>query len=118
AQRPAVGGLKAQEGLGPAKRAVAEEGSLPEQEDTLRGFDSSVIEAIVPEEQVVVSGEELRIELAQDIEAGGKRVAAGTPVFGLVQLSGERLVVKITVLASEGHVYPVNLSVHDEDGLP
>jgi hypothetical protein len=87
------------------------------EDDTLSGFDSLSIEAVVPEQQVIVAGEELRMELVKDIRIGKQVVPAGTPVYGLVNLSGERLKVKVNVIAFQERVYPVNLQVADEDGV-
>ena len=99
-----------------ARRAVVIVRAVRDEDDTLGAIDSTSIEAIVPEEQVLVSGGELRLELAQAIEVGGVRVPRGTPVYGLVSLSGERLRVAITAITWLGRVWPVNLVVEDQDG--
>lgn len=85
--------------------------------DTLRRFDSSAIEAMVPEEQVLISGGELKLELTQDILLGGQRIPSGTPVYGTASLSGERLRVSIEAISWQGRAFPVKLQVDDEDGL-
>ncbi|HEV2483191.1 MAG TPA: conjugative transposon protein TraM [Puia sp.] len=85
--------------------------------DTLCRFDSSAIEAIVPEEQVLVSGGELKLELTRDILLAGQRIPSGTPVYGIASLSGERLRVTIDAISWQGRVFPVQLQVDDEDGL-
>jgi hypothetical protein len=92
--------------------------ALPDVDDTIRGgFDSLAIEAMVPEEEVLVSGEELRLELVRDILLDGRRIPAGTPVYGVASLSGERLRVTISAIAWQDRIFPVNLQVDDEDGL-
>jgi len=98
------------------RRIVLPVRPLRDEEDTLDGMDTAAIEAIVPEEQVLVSGGELRLELVGDIEVGGVRIPRGAPVYGLVSLSGERLRVGITAIAWQGRVWPVNLVVEDQDG--
>jgi hypothetical protein len=90
--------------------------ALRDEDDTVGAIDSAAIEAIVPEEQVLVSGGELRLELVRDIEVGGVRIPRGAPVYGLVSLSGERLRVAITAIVWLGRVWPVNLVVEDQDG--
>ena len=106
-----------------SKRAALAVKALPDPDDsvsrydTLRRFDSSAIEAITPEEQVLVSGNELKLELTHDILLAGQRIPAGTPVYGLASLSGERLRVVINAIGWQGRVYPVQLEVDDEDGL-
>ena len=79
--------------------------------------DSTVIEAVSPSDQVLVSGGQLRLELVGDIAVGGHRIPGGTPVYGTVALSGERLRVTITAIGWQGRIYPVNLAVADADGL-
>jgi hypothetical protein len=92
--------------------------ALPDVDDTLPGgFDSLAIEAMVSEEQVLVSGEELRLELVRDILLDGRRIPAGTAVYGVASLSGERLRVTISAIAWQDRIFPVNLQVDDEDGL-
>ena len=113
----ATGGFAAT-GSGAVARAVLPVRALPEVDDTVGGFDSSRIEAMVPEETVLVSRGELRMELVRDVLIGRQRVPAGTPVFGTVSLSGERLRVAIGAMACEGRMLPVGLEVEDEDGMP
>jgi Conjugative transposon, TraM len=100
----------------PAHRATVMVTALRDSDDTLGAIDSTVIEAMSPEEQILVSGGQLRLELIRDVAVEGRRIPAGTPVFGTVALSGERLRVSITAIAWQGHVFPVNFGVADEDG--
>jgi conjugative transposon TraM protein len=92
--------------------------AVPDPEDSVRGFDSMAMEAVIPEAQVLLTGGELRLELASNLLIAGHRVPAGTPVYGTASLSGERLRVTISAIAWQEHSYPVNLQVDDEDGLP
>lgn len=85
--------------------------------DSLRRFDSTAIEAVVPEEQVLVSGGELKLELTRDILLDNHRIPAGTSLYGIASLSGERLRVTISAIAWQNRVFPVQLQVDDEDGL-
>jgi len=101
----------------PASRVSVEIKALPEEEDTVGRFDSGRIEAMIPEEVVLVSGGELRMELVRDVSIGRQRVPAGTPVFGIASLSGERLRVTTDAITNEGRLFPVNLEVVDEDGM-
>ncbi len=100
-----------------ARRSVVAVRGLADADDTLSGVDTSAIEAMVSETQVLVSGGQLRLELRRDILAGGQRIPRGTVVVGTVALSGERLRVAVTAIVYEGRVYPVNLTLADEDGL-
>jgi len=89
-----------------------------ERVDSARGFDSAAIEAIVPVDETLVSGGEVRLELVRDVLIAGRRIPAGSSLYGLATLSGERLRVTISGIAWQDRVYPVNLQVADEDGLP
>jgi len=112
-----------------ARRPALTVKALPDTEDTLRRygsaresdslyrFDSNAIEAVVPEEQVLVSGGELKLELTRDILLDNRRIPAGTPLYGIASLSGERLRVTINAIAWQDRVFPVQLQVDDEDGL-
>ena len=97
--------------------------ALPDPDDTIRRygaakeFDSTVIEAVVPEEQVLVSGGELKLELTRDILLDNHRIPAGTALYGIASLSGERLRVTVGSIAWQDRVFPVELQVDDEDGL-
>jgi hypothetical protein len=104
-------------GAGISRRVLLPVRVRRDAEDTLGMEDTTVIEAMVPEEQVLVSGGELRLELAKDIIVGGEVVACGTPVYGIAALSGERLRVSVTSINCEGRVLPVNLAIADQDGL-
>jgi hypothetical protein len=85
--------------------------------DSLRRFDSSTIEAVVPKEQILVSGGELKLELTRDILLDNRRIPAGTSLYGIAILSGERLRVTVSAIAWQDRVFPVQLQVDDEDGL-
>jgi hypothetical protein len=120
--RPAEGlrsvdGVRSAEGVRLREVAAMELKALPADGDSVGGFDSNRIEAVVPEEQVLVSGGELRLELMTDVEIGRQRVPAGTALFGTVALSGERLRVEIVAVAVDGKVLPVRLEVCDADGM-
>lgn len=100
-----------------SRRVVLPVSGLRDADDSLRQEDTTVIEAVVAEDQLLVSGGELRMELARDVWVGGQVVASGTPVYGVVSLSGERLRVSVTSINNEGRVLPVNLVVADQDGF-
>jgi hypothetical protein len=105
------------QGAEPAVQVPLAVRALPEEGDTVGGFDSARIEAVVPEDQVLVSGGEMRLELVRDVQIGRQRVPAGTPLFGTVSLSGERLRVSVMAIACAGRTFPVRLEVEDEDGM-
>lgn len=110
----------------PSSRPALSVLALPDESDTVGGadttrnsvpFDSTRIEAFVPEETVLSGGGQLRLQLTRDILVGRQRVSAGTPIYGMASLTGERLQVRIDAIASESDFFKVNLEAIDEDGL-
>ena len=99
----------------PAPRLQLSVKAVPDGEDTT-AFDSSAIVAVVPEEQSLVTGEQLRLELARDVKVGDRLIPRGTFMTGVASLSGERLRVTIAAIGWEEHIFPVGLQVYDEDG--
>ena len=91
--------------------------SLPDEEDTMPGFDSSTIEAVVADQQVLVGNGELRMELSKDILIGGLTIAAGTELYGMATLNGDRLRVVVNGITIHERIFPVRLSVIGQDGL-
>jgi len=85
-------------------------------EDDDQGVPNT-IPAVVHQSQSVVSGATLKLRLTDDIYIKGKAIPKGTFVYGVCELSGERLKVHIDKIVSMTSVYPVSLSVFALDGL-
>jgi conjugative transposon TraM protein len=137
-QRPRVEGRKDGAGTDAARnssalssvsRQVMPVRALPDEDDTTGAIDSNAISAIVADGQTLVSGGELRLELGRDIMIGRPSAAGGlpqamqliphgTPVYGVAQLTGERLRVMVTAIQYNERIFPVSLQVDGEDGLP
>ena len=77
----------------------------------------TAIEAIIPETQTVVNGAVMRLELATELVIKGQSIPKGTPLYGVVRLNNERLLVAIGSIRYRDRVYPVSLRVVDQDGL-
>ncbi len=82
------------------------------------GKTSNAIEAVVNENQVLVNGAVIKLRLLQDVYAGGQQIPAGTFLFGVAGLNGERLEVEIQSIRSGNSLFPVKLEVYAMDGLP
>ena len=80
-------------------------------------ISSNAIEAVVNENQVLVNGAVIKLRLLQDIYVSDQKVPAGTFVFGIVGLNGERLEIEINSIRSGSSLFPVKMEVHDMDGL-
>lgn len=80
--------------------------------------NSNTIEAKVSGEQKVKSGGTLKLVLAQDVVLpDGTLLQKGTPLFGQVELSKNRLQVHISSIRIKNDILPFRKTVYDRDGL-
>lgn len=80
--------------------------------------NSNTIEAKVSGEQKVKSGGTLKLVLAQDVVLpDGTLFPKGTPLFGQVELSKNRLQVHISSIRIKNDILPFRKTVYDRDGL-
>jgi conjugative transposon TraM protein len=79
--------------------------------------DQNAIEAVVHEDQTLVSGSIVKLRLLDDINVKGTVIPKDNFVYGTVALEGERLTVKIKSIRYKKSLYPVQLSVFDIDGV-
>lgn len=77
----------------------------------------TMIEAVIPENQKLINGGYLRLELSTELIINGDRIPAGTPLVGSTRLTNERLEVMISAIHCGARVYPVALKVLDQDGI-
>ena len=77
----------------------------------------NTVEAVVAEDQTLVSGETVELRLIQEAVVGGVMVPAGTLVSGKATLSGERLLITVISIRTGKQVVPVSLEVLDLDGM-
>jgi conjugative transposon TraM protein len=88
--------------------------SLDASSETLK---SNAIEAVVNEDQILVSGAVIKLRLVSDAYIKDVKIPAGNFVFGIVTLAGERLNIEINSIRSGNSVFPVKMQVYDMDGL-
>ena len=86
-------------------------------EDSSSKIFSNAIEAVAHEDQFLVSGSVIKFRLLSDAYIKDEKIPAGSFVFGVVSLNGERLKVEINSIRYENSIYPVKLKVYDMDGL-
>lgn len=78
----------------------------------------NTIEAKVYGEQKVKSGGTLKLVLYQDVVLDdGTLLKKGTPIFGQVELSKNRLQVHISSIRVKNNILPFRKTVYDRDGL-
>lgn len=87
-------------------------------EDSTADPKENAFAAVIADAQTLVSGAVIRLRLTQDMMVNGQTIGADEPVFGTVQLNGERLLVEIRHIRIGQLLLPVKLSVYDADGLP
>ena len=78
----------------------------------------NAIEAVVHENQVLVSGSVIKLRLLNDITINGTHIPKDNFVFGTSSLNGERLEIEIHSIRYGNSLFPVNIEVYDMDGLP
>jgi conjugative transposon TraM protein len=78
---------------------------------------SNAIEAIIPENTVLVNGAVLKLRLTSDIYVNGILIPKNNIVAGVVTLDNERLQAEISTIRYNNSLFPVKLEVFDMDGL-
>lgn len=77
----------------------------------------NAIEAVVHETQTVVSGATIKLRLLNDIFINGILIPKDNFVYGVANLSGERLRIQIGGVRYINQLFPVAMNVYDMDGL-
>jgi conjugative transposon TraM protein len=77
----------------------------------------SGIIALIPTEQILQNGSLVKIELKSAVTINGISLPAGTNVFGVANLDGERMFIRIPSVRYQDKILPVALTVFDLDGL-
>ncbi|RAV98856.1 conjugative transposon protein TraM [Pseudochryseolinea flava] len=75
------------------------------------------LEAEISQTQTITSGSTVALRILHDAVVSGKSLKAGSLIFGVCNLSGERLLISIKSVISDRTVYPVAISVYDLDGM-
>lgn len=75
------------------------------------------IVAVIPTEQILQNGSQVKIELKAAVTVNGISLPAGTNVFGIANLDGERMIIRIPSVRYQDKILPVALTVFDLDGL-
>ena len=81
-------------------------------------IQENAITAVVHDEQMLVSGSTVKLRLTTDIYINGVLVPKDNFLFGIANLSGDRLNINVSSIQYQNSLYPVSLSIFDLDGLP
>ena len=77
----------------------------------------NTIQAVVHEDQTLVSGAVIKLRLEDGIFVNGRMIPKGSFVYGTCALNNERLEIKIASIRYLNNILPVSLSVYDLDGM-
>lgn len=80
-------------------------------------LSNNAIAARVADNQILVNGAVIKLQLQQDIYLREEKIPAGSFLYGTVTLNAERLQVTILTIRYGTSIYPVSLEVYDMDGL-
>ncbi len=76
-----------------------------------------LIAAMVHGEQTLTGGSVIKLRLLQDVFVKGEKIPVGSFLFGHASIDNERLKVIISSIQFQNHLYPVELTVYDMDGI-
>lgn len=85
--------------------------------DSFESQSSTSIKAVIQEDQTLVSGSTVKLRITEEISLNGMAVPKDQLVYGLASLNGERLKITIQHIRISDRILPVNLKIHDSDGL-
>lgn len=95
----------------------AESGFFSLDQETSVEAGHNAIQAVIHENQTLVSGSTVKLRLTDEIMINGIVIPKDNFLFGVASLDGERLKVKITSIRYGSSLYPVELQAYDLDGL-
>lgn len=105
------------------KQLVNKQGSRAElTKSRFNGFNGeetprSPIRAEVYETTTVLDGNRVKLRLLEEGRAGGMIIPGNTFVYGICQIKNERLHIHVTQIPVQDNFLPVDLSIHDLDGM-
>jgi len=87
--------------------------------DEVRPADSgsNTISAVVPEKQVLVTGATIALRLTDEIRVNKLLIPRGQLVYGIVNISNDRMLIHISAIRNDRNIYTTDLQVYDLDGL-
>jgi conjugative transposon TraM protein len=94
-------------------------GSISNKHDTSHAESTAgnTIQAVVHEDQTLVSGAVVKLRLIDGIYVNGRMIPKGSFIYGTCALNNERLNIRIASIRYLNNILPVALSVYDLDGL-
>lgn len=78
----------------------------------------SLIKAEIYESSTVLDGNRIKMRLLEEAWIDGKKAPRNTFLYGTCKIQNERLNIQVRYFPMEGSFLPVDLQIHDLDGLP
>ena len=78
---------------------------------------SNAIGAVIHDTQTVVVGSTVKMRLLSDLYINGQLIEKDQFVYGVCNITGERLTIAINSIRNEKSLFPVSISVFDLDGM-
>ena len=68
------------------------------------------------EDQTLTGGDRVRLRLMEPVSAGGRTIEAGSLLYGVASIDGQRLGIGVESIEHGGEIIPVELTAYDLDG--
>ncbi|OOG76484.1 conjugative transposon protein TraM [Algoriphagus sp. A40] len=78
---------------------------------------NSSVKAVIHEDQTLVSGSTVKLRITQETNLGDITLPKDQLIYGIASLNGERLKISIRHIRLAEQILPVDLKIHDADGL-
>lgn len=104
-------------GTGITQTAYAQIGFYGLEDEYNESSNANTILAVVHETQNIVAGASVKMRLLTDVTINGTLVKANEFIYGICQIQGERLLIKVASIHTDSRLLPVALSAHDLDGM-
>jgi conjugative transposon TraM protein len=78
---------------------------------------NNLIKAEIYESTTVLDGNRVKLRLLEDARINGIKISRNTFFYGICKVNNERLNISVSRIPAEENFLPVNLIIHDLDGL-
>ncbi len=84
--------------------------------DKAEHIQKNTIKACVHNDQLIISGQNVKLRLLEPIKAGDLIIPRHEIIMGIASIQGERLNILVKSIAYSGKIIPVEMLVYDMDG--
>ncbi|TXE13418.1 conjugative transposon protein TraM [Algoriphagus aquimarinus] len=97
--------------------STSQNGFFGLESDLTKSYVAQSIQAVIHEEQTLVSGETVKLRLTQETKVSGTHLPKDQLIYGIASLNGNRLKISIRQIRVADAIIPVDLRIHDADGM-